>query len=40
MWSIYLKHESIQKFMQKGNINHTCRNDLDKANFQCDMDYG
>ena len=34
------KKEKIQKFIQTGNINYIYRNDLDKACFQHDMDFG
>ena len=32
--------ERIAKFMRTGNINFIYRNELDKACFQHDMDYG
>ena len=32
--------ERIQKFMQTGDTNYICKNDLDKACFQHDMAYG
>ena len=32
--------ETIEKFMQTGNTNFICKNELDKACFQHDMTYG
>ena len=32
--------ERIEKFMQTGNADFTCKNELDKACFQHDMVYG
>ena len=32
--------ERIEKFMQTGNTNFICKNELDKACFQHDMAYG
>ena len=32
--------QKIQKFIQKGDINHINKNELDKACFQNDMAYG
>ena len=32
--------ERIEKFMQAGNTDFICKNDLDKACFQLDMAYG
>ena len=32
--------ERIEKFMQTGNTNFICRNELDKACFQNDIAYG
>ena len=32
--------ERIEKFMQSGNTNFIYKNELDKASFQHDMDYG
>ena len=32
--------ERIGKFMQTGNTDYTCKNDLDKGCFQHDMAYG
>ena len=32
--------EKIEKFMQTGNTDYTCKNDLDKGCFQHDMAYG
>ena len=38
---LFIKNkERIQKFMQTGDTNHNCKNDLDKVCFQHDMAYG